>query len=115
MGNRSNLSKIVAENKELMKFFQIFERFTNFSSTEENSCKGSKECVLGSKNNHHSHKIFPTNKSKAEIQFRRDKESTEKAKEFQPLDLAQRIDSRWIYEKVHKVLSFEAHRRNLDL
>jgi hypothetical protein len=27
------LSKIVAENEELVKFFQIFERFTNLSST----------------------------------------------------------------------------------
>jgi hypothetical protein len=27
---RSNLSKIVTENEELMKFFQIFERFTNY-------------------------------------------------------------------------------------
>jgi hypothetical protein len=31
--NRSNLSKIVAENEEFVKFFQIFERFTIFSST----------------------------------------------------------------------------------
>jgi len=41
-GNHSNLSKIVAENKELVKLFQIFERFMNFSSTKENACKGSK-------------------------------------------------------------------------
>jgi hypothetical protein len=96
LGNRSNLSKIAAENKVLVKFFQIFERFTNLSSTEENPCKGSKERVSGSKNNRRSCKIFLTNRSKAEIQFRRDEESTEKEKEFQPLDLAQRTDSRWI-------------------
>jgi hypothetical protein len=102
-GNRSNLSKIKAENKELVKFFQIFERFTNFSSAGENSCKGSKERVSGSKNNRRGRKICPTSRSEAEIQFRRDEESTEKAKEFQPLDLAQRPDSRWINEKVHKV------------
>jgi hypothetical protein len=29
-GNHSNLSKIAAENKKLVKLFQIFERFTNF-------------------------------------------------------------------------------------
>jgi hypothetical protein len=44
-GNRSNLSKIAAENKELVNFFQIFERFTNFSSAKENSCKYSKDHV----------------------------------------------------------------------
>ena len=43
--NRSNLSKIAAENKELVKFFQIFERFTNFSSAGENSFKYSKDRV----------------------------------------------------------------------
>jgi hypothetical protein len=102
-GNRSNLSKIGAENKELVKFFQIFERFTNLSSAEENPCKGSKECVSGSKNNRRGRKICPTNRSEAEIQFRRDEESAEKAKEFQPLDLAQRTDNRWINEKVHEV------------
>jgi hypothetical protein len=71
-----------------MKFFQIFERFTNFSSVEENPCKGSKERISGSKNNRQSHNIFPTNRSKEEIQFRRDEESAEKEKEFQPLNLA---------------------------
>jgi hypothetical protein len=65
--NSSNLSKIAAENKELMKFFQIFERFMNFSSIEENPCKGSKERISGSKNNHRSHKIHPTKRSEAEI------------------------------------------------
>jgi hypothetical protein len=38
-----------------------------------------------------------------EIQFRSDEESAEKAKEFQPLDFAQRTDSRRIREKVHEV------------
>jgi hypothetical protein len=102
-GNRSNLSKIAAENKELVKFFQIFERFTNFSSAEENPCKGSKDRISGSKNNRRGRKICPANRSEAEIQFRRDEESAEKAKEFQPLDLVQRTDSRWISEKVHEV------------
>jgi hypothetical protein len=36
-------------------------------------------------------------------QFRREEESTEKVKEFQALDLAQRLDNRWINEKVHEV------------
>jgi hypothetical protein len=102
-GNRSNLSNVAAENKELMKFFQIFERFTNFSSAEENPCKGSKERISGSKNNRRGHKICLANRSEAEIEFRRDEESAEKAKEFQPLDLAQRTDIRWISEKVHEV------------
>ena len=65
--NRSNLSKIVADHEETVKFFQIFERFTNLSSAEENPCKGSKERVLGSKNNHRGRKICPTNRSEAEI------------------------------------------------
>ena len=82
------MSKIAAENKELVKFFQIFERFMNFSSAEENPCKGSKEHVSGSKNNRRGHKIHPANRSEVKIQFRRDEESTEKTKEFQPLDLA---------------------------
>jgi hypothetical protein len=30
---RSNLSKIVADNEEVVKFFQIFQRFRNLSST----------------------------------------------------------------------------------
>jgi hypothetical protein len=79
-GNRSNLSKIVVENKELVKFFQIFERFMNFSSIGENSLKGSKERVSGSKKNRRGCKIHPANKSEAEIQFRRDEESAEKTK-----------------------------------
>jgi hypothetical protein len=29
--------------------------------------------------------------------------SVEKVKEFQPSDLAQRTDSRWINEKVHEI------------
>jgi hypothetical protein len=103
LGNCSNLSKIAAENKELMKFFQIFERFTNFFSAEENLCKGSKEGVSGSKNNRRGRNICPTNRSEAEIQFRRDEESAEKVKEFQSLDLAQRTDNCWIREKVHEV------------
>jgi hypothetical protein len=101
--NRSNLSKIATENKELVKFFQIFERFTNFSSAEENPCKGSEKHVSCSKNNRRGHKICPANRSEAKIQFRRDEESTEKAKEFQPLDLAQRTENHWISEKVHEV------------
>jgi hypothetical protein len=32
LGNHSNLSNIVADNEEVVKFFQIFERFTNLSS-----------------------------------------------------------------------------------
>jgi hypothetical protein len=68
--NHSNLSKIAAENKELMKLFQIFERFMNFSSTEENPCKGSKECVSGSKNNRRGCKICPANRFEVKIQFR---------------------------------------------
>jgi hypothetical protein len=39
----------------------------------------------------------------------------EKAKEFQPLDLAQRTDNCWINEKVHEAQSSKAHRRNFDL
>jgi hypothetical protein len=65
--NRSNLSKIAAENKELVKLFQILERFTNFSSTEENPCKGSKERISGSKNNRRGRKIYPSNRSEVEI------------------------------------------------
>jgi hypothetical protein len=89
--------------KELVKFFQIFERITNFSSAGENSFKHSKDRVRGAKNSRRSSKIRPPKRSEAEIQFRRDEESAEKAKEFQPLDLAQRTDSRWIREKVHEV------------
>jgi hypothetical protein len=80
-GNRSNLSKIAAENKELVKFFQIFERFTNFSSEEENSCKGSEERISCSKKNRCGRKIHPANRSEAGIQFRRDEERAEKTKE----------------------------------
>jgi hypothetical protein len=49
-----------------------------------------------------SHKIHPTKRSEEKIQFRSDEESAEKVKEFQPLDLAQRTDSRRIHEKVHE-------------
>jgi hypothetical protein len=89
--------------KELMKFFQIFERITNVSSVEENSFKHNKDCVRGAKNSHRDRKICPTKISEAEIQFRRDEESVEKVKEFHPLDLAQRTNSHWINEKVHEV------------
>jgi hypothetical protein len=44
------LQQRIVSFKELMKFFQIFERLMNFSSTEENPCKGSKEHVKGDKN-----------------------------------------------------------------
>jgi hypothetical protein len=102
-GNRSNLSKIAAENKELEKFFQIFERFTNFFFHRRKFPQYNKDCVKSSKNNRRSHKICPTNIFEVEIQFRRDEESAEKVKEFQLLDLMQRPDSRWISEKVHEV------------
>jgi hypothetical protein len=75
----------------------------NFSSAEENPCKGSKEHVSSSKNNRRGCNICPMNRSKAEIQFRRDEDSMEKEKEFQMLDLAQRPDSCWISDKMHEV------------
>jgi hypothetical protein len=47
-------------------------------------------------------KIRPAKRSEVKIQFRSDEESAEKAKEFQPLDFAQRTDNRRIREKVHE-------------
>jgi hypothetical protein len=44
------LQQRIVSFKELMKFLQIFERFTNFSSSGENPCKGSKEHVRGANN-----------------------------------------------------------------
>ena len=82
--------------KDLIKSLQIGERSVNL-------CKSCKEHVEGAKNSHRSYKIRPANRTEVEIQFRRDEESAEKAKEFQPLDLAQRIGSCWIREKVHDV------------
>jgi hypothetical protein len=81
----------------------MFSRFTNFSSTRENPCKNSKKLAKAAKNSGRSHKIHPAKRSEAEIQFKSDEKSVEKAKEFQPLDFAQRTDSRRIHEKVHEV------------
>jgi hypothetical protein len=81
-GNRSNLSKIAAENKELVKFFQIFERFTNFSSAEENPCKGSKERVSGSKNNRRGRKICPANRSEVKSSSEGTKRARKRQKNF---------------------------------
>jgi hypothetical protein len=53
-----------------------------------------KKLVKAAKNSRRSRKIRPTKRSEAEIQFRSDEESAEKAKEFQPLDFAQRTDNR---------------------
>jgi hypothetical protein len=86
-----------------------------FSSVGENSFKYSKDRIKGAKNSRQSSKICPLKISEVEIQLRRDEESTEKAKEFQPLDLAQRTDNHWISEKVHEAQSSKAHRRNFDL
>jgi hypothetical protein len=65
-----------------VKLFQIFERFMNVSSTEENPCKDSKECISVSKNNCRGRKIFPVNGFEVGNQFRGDEESVEKEKEF---------------------------------
>jgi hypothetical protein len=82
-GNRSNLSKIVAENEESVNFFQIFERFTDPSSTgAKNASQVQRTTVRG-------RKIRPENGSEAGNQFRRDEESEERRKNF----------SRWIFRR----------------
>jgi hypothetical protein len=69
----------------------------------ENFDKFDKDRIKHARNNHCGHKSHPVNGSEAGNQFRRDEESVEKAKEFQPLDLAQRPNHRWIHKKVHEV------------
>ena len=103
LGNRSNLLKIEEENEEFVTFFQIFERFRNLFFHRRNSVKFGKDRIKHARNNHYGHKIRPVNRSKAGNQFRREEESGKKAKEFQPSDLAQSLDSHWISEKVHEV------------
>jgi hypothetical protein len=88
--------------KEFVKFFQIRERFTNFLLQEKLFARTAKN-TLKSKGSRRSRKIGPANRSEALIEFRKDEESAEKAKDFQPSDLAQRTDSRRIREKVHEV------------
>jgi hypothetical protein len=94
LGNRSNLSKIVSDNKEFVKFFQSLKDSQIFSSAGANFVKFGKDRVKHARNSHYGHKIRPVNRSKAGNQFRRDAESAEKAKAFQPSDLARRPDSR---------------------
>jgi hypothetical protein len=88
--------------KELVKFFQIFERFTNFFPQEKIFARTTKNFRKPPRMSSCSCKIGPAKKSEAKIQFRSDEESAEKGKEFQPLDFAQRTDNRRIREKVHK-------------
>jgi hypothetical protein len=95
--NRSNLSKIVAENKELVYFFQILERFTNLSSTGVKNASQVKRTAT------EAVKFILRTVPRRETSPEGSKESAEKAKAFQPSDLAQRTDSRWISEKVHEV------------
>jgi hypothetical protein len=47
----------------------------------------------------HGHKIGPANRSEVLIEFRKDEESAEKEKEFQPSDFVQKTDNRRIWEK----------------
>ena len=51
----------------------------------------------------HRCKIGFANISKVLIEFRKDEECAEKAKDFQPSDLALKTDNHHICEKVHKV------------
>jgi hypothetical protein len=100
---RSNLSKIVADNKEVVSFFQIFERFMDLFFHRRNSIKFNKDRVKHARNNHSHCKIHLANGFEAGNQFRREEESAEKAKAFHLSNLAQRPDSRWISKKAHKV------------
>jgi hypothetical protein len=79
-GNRSNLSKIAAENEELVKLFQIFERFTNFLPQKKIIANEAKITSKEKRTAIEAVRFFLRTDLEREIQFRRDKESTEKAK-----------------------------------
>jgi hypothetical protein len=85
--------------KEFVKFFQIRERFTNFLPQEKLFAEAAKNTLKEQRTDRRSRKIGPANRSEALIEFRKDEESAEKEKDFQPSDFAQRTDSRRIREK----------------
>jgi hypothetical protein len=91
------MSKIVAKNEELVKFFQIFERFTNLSSTGVNNESQVQRTAI------EAIRFILRMDPERETSSRRDKESAEKVKAFQPSDHAQRTNSHWINKKVHEV------------
>ena len=82
--------------KEFMKFFPIREIFTNFLLQEKLFAEEAKNTLKKKRTSRRSHKIGFANKSEALIEFRKDVEHVEEAKDFQSLDFAQKIDSRWI-------------------
>jgi hypothetical protein len=86
-GNRSNLSKIVAENEELVKFFQILERFTNLSSTGVNNASQVQRTTI------EAVRIVLRTDPKRETSSEGTKRAQKRKKNFSSLDLAQRTDS----------------------
>jgi hypothetical protein len=95
-GNHSHPSKIQANHEEIVKFFQIFERFTNLSSTSVKNASRAQRTAT------EAVKFVLRTDPRQETSPEGKKESKEKTNTFQPSDLAQRTDSRWISEKVHE-------------
>jgi hypothetical protein len=70
--------------KEFVKLFQIRERFMNFLPQEKLFAKAAKNMLKEQRTDRRNRKIGPANRSEALIEFRKDEESAEKAKYFQP-------------------------------
>jgi hypothetical protein len=100
---RQRLQQRTISFKELVKFFQIFERFTNFFPQEKIFVGTTKKLQKKSRTSSCIHKIGPANRPEAQIDCSKDEESAETTKDFQLSDLAQRTDNRRIHEKVHRV------------
>jgi hypothetical protein len=68
--------------KEFVKFFQIRERFTNFLPQEKLFEEAAKNTLKEQRTDRRSCKIDPANRFEAFIEFIKDEESAEKAKDF---------------------------------
>ena len=80
-----------------MYVIKIFEKFTNLSST------GAKNASHVQRTTIEAIRFVLRTDPKRETSSEGTKRARKRQKNLKPLDLAQRIDSRWINEKVHEL------------
>ena len=85
---RQRLQQRTVSFKELVKFFQIFERFTNLFPQEKLFARTTKNLWKKPRTSSCSHKIGPANRPEVQIDYSKDEECTKTTKDFQPSDLA---------------------------
>jgi hypothetical protein len=96
-----NLSKLAAENKEFVKFFQIFERFTNLFFTGEIPLNSGKNASQAQRTAIEAVQFVLRTDPRRETSPEGTRRARKRRKTFQPSDLEHRPDSRWISKKLH--------------